>query len=194
MTSTENQELKECTSNESVLNDEITDFMQDNSSDSICESAELMQECISKIESLRMQFRKQHRVMKNFMSTEDYESKYNKSFTQVITAISSYIRLLNQHIQVLHLKKDENLKEMKENKAHFIASDLQRTMKMLNTVCECDVKKLENDKLKERETKLPSDSKLMNNLSAKFTDYIELMPDVKVTRSVRFTYFLLENL
>ena len=64
--------------NESVLADEITDFMDDNNPESIQNSPELMLNSIEKIESLRMQYRKEHCLIKHQVGDNEYETKYSK--------------------------------------------------------------------------------------------------------------------
>ena len=97
---------------ESLIADEISDVMEDNSPETICESIDLLTSCKDRIESLRVRYRIKHQEIKNSMSLEDYENKYDKSFISVLTNIRNYIRTLNRFIQKNHCRDNQSSQEV----------------------------------------------------------------------------------
>ena len=103
---------------ESVVKDEIEDFINGNSPESIQESPDLMMSCVKKIETLRIQFRTQHRIIKHEIEDEQYEEAHNKSFQNRLTSISHYIKDVNQLLQ--------HGSSTKRHKATFLQKKIDR--------------------------------------------------------------------
>jgi len=158
--------------NASVIMDEVIDFIEDNNPESIKESTDLMMSCIKKIESLRIQFRTEHRILRIELGDDNFESEYGKSYQGILRSISDYIKDVNQLVQ----RGSSKINTVNAHKATFLMNEMKRGMKEIKQVATCDVNRLSNEELRSRNNDLNKHSKTILSLSSKFKEYIDLAP------------------
>ena len=135
---------------ESILSDEIGDFIDENVIADISNTDELNSK-LSKMEELRSKFRRIHKEMN--LNDDNYDQKYGKEYAVKMNDIKIYIKEINNKKKSLSMINDETKRKDAERKNKvmiFQMEDLNQQMEELEQVYEGDLQKEDDKRLKVR--------------------------------------------
>jgi len=120
---------------EATLYDDIKDFL-DEHNEITCVGE--IDEAIKRIEELRSAYRRKHKEIQ-LQLKEEYDNNFGKRLEGMLTTLKSFInhvKLKKKHIQDGVHMKNEQIKRSNQKKCLFLASEVDRKMKDLETIFE----------------------------------------------------------
>lgn len=163
---------------ESVLADDITDFLDENPVDSDSTSAEEIDVLIAKMEQFRTSYRTQHKELE-FVLKEEYDKKYGKQFTQIVATMKVYIQQLKSVRKIIREKQSmcyEDASRSKERAMSFQVDEILRSFAEMESIFDCTMKSETDGNIKGRHDDLPHIMNSMGGLSDKIKCLMETSP------------------
>jgi hypothetical protein len=124
-------EIKKLIQKQDTLNEDITDFIDENSvEDRSIEDLDVM---ISKMEKLRTNFRSTHKELQNLLEDE-YEKKLMKQFDQTIRVIKTYIIDVQTSRKIIRREetaRSKNKEKSKKRADKFMVAEIKMEMQHL---------------------------------------------------------------
>ena len=174
-----------------LLQEEITDYMDENPTNSTLVHIKDIDTCIDEITRLRSQFRAIYIEFSSTLEAQVYEDKFSEDVNNILAAIKEYIINAKDRKSVLRLEEQENsqaevtLKQQKEEEINnkkvrtteFLLSEVKRLITELNTEFSKESDgEVEDEEILRRKEDLPTTLGKMDQLSSKFQQFLETIP------------------
>ena len=174
-----------------LLQEEITDYMDENPTNSTLVHIKDIDTCIDEITRLRSQFRAIYIEFSSTLETQVYEDEFSEDVNNILAAIKEYIINAKDRKSVLRLEEQENsqaevtLKQQKEEEINnkkvrtteFLLSEVKRLITELNTEFSKESDgEVEDEEILRRKEDLPTTLGKMDQLSSKFQQFLETIP------------------
>eukprot|EP00794_Sanderia_malayensis_P011555 gene11555-12746_t len=166
--------LNQLTIEESILVDDIADFLEENESTSYQESIEDIEDCIKRAEGFRTQYRRKHKELKMHLN-ELYEGTYQKAYNLTIGNLKEFIMKKKNSKRSLHVSEDlgdHEAIELRKRKMKFLLSEAERTIASLQKSFTLPLIQDDID-IKKRKDELLDQQKQLQMISVSMKDIIE---------------------
>eukprot|EP00794_Sanderia_malayensis_P003821 gene3821-4352_t len=166
--------INNLTIEESILVDDIADFLEENESTSYQESIEDIEDCIKRVEGFRTQYRRKHKELKMHLN-ELYEGTYQKAYNLTIGNLKEFVMKKKNSKRSLRASEDlgdREAIEMRKRKMKFLLSEAERAI--VNLQKSFTLPLIQDDlDIKKRKDELPHQLKQLQMLSVSMKDIIE---------------------
>ena len=159
---------------ESVIAEDITDHIDENPVQDLCDSIEDLDVSVNKMEELRSRYRGKHKELQ-FSIGDDYEPKIVKSYERMMTVMKTYIKDAKEAKRKIRKGEDDSKKEekeMKEESINFLITDVRRSITDLTSEFKKDMNDVEDQELQRRKSDLAENMKRLENVSEKCKEII----------------------
>ncbi|XP_057302687.1 uncharacterized protein LOC130636854 [Hydractinia symbiolongicarpus] len=157
---------------ESILADDIDDFVDENQSGYYGESIEDIDSNIKQMENLRTQYRRKHRELSANLK-ELYEGTYGKSYTLKIESMKSFVMMKRERRQRLRERQNLGDIESSERKMKFLVNEIIQLISYLQESFTSSLSTLDDKEIKKRKEDLPEQLSQMETLRKSFKEMIE---------------------
>ncbi|XP_066933425.1 uncharacterized protein [Clytia hemisphaerica] len=181
-------ELKKLLIEESTFRDEITDAIQENSTDIVKNSLRLINSSTEKIKELRLQYRSIHKTIAALMDPKEYQTNYQPFYTDITHQVVVYLQQLNILTEAHHSAEFNAATQISTNQACLLIDEIDRTITYLNASCTCIATLLSNEELKQRKSHIEEQSKELKEIPSKLRELLGLRPDMEKYNSLKTKY------
>ncbi|XP_066917852.1 uncharacterized protein [Clytia hemisphaerica] len=181
-------ELKKLLIEESTFRDEITDAIQENSTDIVKNSLRLINSSTEKIKELRLQYRSIHKTIAALMDPKEYQTNYQPFYTDITHQVVVYLQQLNILTEAHHSAEVNAATQISTNQACLLIDEIDRTITYLNASCTCIATLLSNEELKQRKSHIEEQSKELKEIPSKLRELLGLRPDMEKYNSLKTKY------
>ena len=175
----------------SVLEEDINDFLDENSIDSSVVVVSDIDDCANKAENLRTRFRKIHMQLKKNLQQEEYNEQFQSDYVQIITRLKEYITFakerknemrrdqLNLQAVEMHAKERKVIESDYQAKvsANFAIDEIFRLSEELNTEFNKNRIQVTNEEISRRHDEFTENLKKLDRLSEKVQNTLKFIPD-----------------
>ena len=175
-----------------TLLEEIDDHIDENPINKYSVSIEDIDDCVGKIEKLRSQQRAVNREIARNLTSDEYKLQFGERYEPAMASVKEYIihakerkneirQLEKSYLQVdisTKARKATEEDSQKKRSAEFLVNEVHRLTAELSTEFSKDVSgDVSDEEIMRRKDDLPSNLLKLNQLSTKFQDCLEKIPE-----------------
>ena len=158
-----------------MLNEDITDYIEENPVEEISESVKDLDVAISKAEDFRSFYTGKHNELRAVMS-DRYDGQFGRSYEEKMLKIKNYILYAKKNRR--HIRESEMLekKEEKETKGRsflFLLKDGKRLVADLESTLQSSLKDVSDREVIKRKEELPQIMKNLGIISSKCSEMLQ---------------------
>ena len=171
-----------------ALEDDITDFIDENPSEPMT-SPEEIDSAIKRVEDYRSAYRTKHRELQRIDS--NYESTSQQQFQMTLGLVKKFIKDAQAKRSTLR-KGESKIKDqaalIKTEKLSFLSVEVDRVSKELKTAFDEDISDETDEEITKRKKEFPDQSKKVDILSKHIQQIIELGETAAKVKSIKDDY------
>ncbi|MCH2405591.1 MAG: hypothetical protein MK200_05295 [Nitrosopumilus sp.] len=198
------EEIEKMKALQESLQEDIMDYINENPIEDLI-IVEDIDNCLQRMEDFRAKYRNNQKVISR-LTDQTFHVEHKTEFENTMQYIKNYIiagketrrqirlKSINLQDNEKHTQRLKELEELNRNKqtAEFLLNEVDRMIKeLLNEVTEDLTREGENavtdSGISNKQKKIPSIELRMNNLSDKFKNLLEIIPDTVPDKALKIT-------